>query len=279
MQVKHISIEPYETLLKSLEADLCKVEQEDDDGDQYRKALPVVAAGIRDMRKLASGGFKNEQEEVAFFRHVWPRFYAWQFYYIDMYRFAFLTYYMPATEIADLVRREEKKIADFFEVHSYFWTQYIGDSPFIYKDFTRAHSQSCLIDPLSLAFDHELSTLASYNAARGLAYKKYFDFLQQQKPQNTERTGKTKGLKFEWRESRSAAVERIKAEALAESVYVNGVPATTAQLVAKFEEDYGVDLRDFNKLLYAADARKKDPTPYLTKLINAFKGRKVVLRK
>jgi hypothetical protein len=62
-------------------------------------------------------------------------------------------------------------------------------------------------------------------------------------------------------------------------VYVDGVPATTAQLVAQFEETYGVDLRDFNKLLYAADARKKDATPYLTKLINAFKGRKVMLRK
>jgi hypothetical protein len=74
-------------------------------------------------------------------------------------------------------------------------------------------------------------------------------------------------------------VEWIKAEALNESVYVNGVPATTAQLVAKFEETYGLDLRDFNKLLYAADARKKDATPYLTKLMNAFKGRKEMLRK
>jgi RteC protein len=279
MQFKHLSIEPYESLLITLEADLFKVEQEDNDGDQYRKAMPVVASAIRELRKMASGGFKNEQEEIAFFRHVWPAFYAWQFYYIEMYRFAFVTPYMPVEEVARMITEDEKKIADFYKEHSYFWPSYISDSPFINKDFTRSYSQSCLIDPLSLVIDQEFSTIGSYKAARGLGYKKYFDFLQQQKPQNAERTGKTKGWKFEWRESRSAAVERIKAEALAESVYVNGAPATTTQLVAQFEETYSVDLRDFNKLLYAADARKKDATPYLTKLINAFKGRKVMLRK
>lgn len=109
--------------------------------------------------------------------------------------------------------------------------------------------------------------------------KKYFDFLLRQKPEDVLRASKTKGWKFEWRKSRAAAVELIKAQALTESVYVNGLPATTVQLVAKWEEDYGMDLRDFNKSLYAMDARKTEPTPYLTELMNGLLGRKRMLRK
>jgi hypothetical protein len=71
----------------------------------------------------------------------------------------------------------------------------------------------------------------------------------------------------------------IKAQTITESVYVNGVPATAAQLVAKWEDDYDDDLRGFNRLVYAMDERKTDPTPYLTELINGLLGRKKMLRK
>jgi hypothetical protein len=279
MQVKYSSIEPYMCLLKSMEADLSKVEQEDQDWDQYRKAVAVVAAAISELRKMARTGLRDEEEEIAFFREVWPAFYAWLFYYIELYRFEFERCHMPSPEKDNMVTREEEKVSDFFMSHRYFWPYYTSGSPFINKEFTRAHSQACIFDPLSTVLDQEFATIASYMAAQGLAYEKYFAFLQRQKQENVQRVGKTKGWQFEWRESLSAAVEWIKAEALNESVYVNGVPATTAQLVAKFEEDYGLDLRGFSRLLYAADARKKDATPYLTKLINAFKGRKVMLRK
>jgi len=113
----------------------------------------------------------------------------------------------------------------------------------------------------------------------GLVYKGSLDFLQGQNPGKGRRAGKTQGWKFEWKKSRSAAAEMIKAQTITESVYVNGVPATAAQLVAKWEDDYDDDLRGFNRLVYAMDERKTDPTPYLTELINGLLGRKKMLRK
>jgi hypothetical protein len=38
-------------------------------------------------------------------------------------------------------------------------------------------------------------------------------------------------------------------------------------------------LRDFDRLVYAMDERKTDPTPYLTELKNGWLGRKKMLRK
>jgi hypothetical protein len=85
---------------------------------------------------------------------------------------------------------------------------------------------------------------------------------------------------FEWKETRSAAVEWIKAMAEAGSVYVNGQPATAGQLRADFEERFGLELKGFDNLLYATDGRKNEETAYyLTKLLSALKGRKERLRK
>jgi RteC protein len=139
--------------------------------------------------------------------------------------------------------------------------------------------EACIFDAMSLRLDHELATIANHTATWAAVYKRYFDFLKGQNPEEGQRMGRTKGWKFEWKKSRSAAVEIIKAQAITESVYVNGIPATAAQLVAKWEDDYEVDLRDFNKFVYAMDARKTDPTPYLTELINGLLGRKKILRK
>jgi hypothetical protein len=80
--------------------------------------------------------------------------------------------------------------------------------------------------------------------------------------------------RWEWKETRSAAVDLIKAMAEAGSVHINGLPATARQLRAGFERRFDMELKDFDNLLYATDTRKIDETPYFTKLVNAWKGRK-----
>lgn len=207
MSIKHSRIEPYIRQLESMEADLRKMEQEAQDGDQNRKAVQVVISGIRELVKLVASAFVEKEEEIALFR------------------------------------------------------------------------EACIFDAMNLRLDHQFAVMANHTATWEPAYKRHFDFLLGQNPEVSQRIGRTKGWKFEWKKSRSAAVELIKAQTVTESVYVNGMPATAAQLVAKWEDDYEDDLRDFNKFVYAMDARKTDPTPYLTELINGLLGRKKMLRK
>jgi hypothetical protein len=71
----------------------------------------------------------------------------------------------------------------------------------------------------------------------------------------------------------------IKAQAEAGSIFIDGVPATATQLQADWEERFGVELKDFNKILYESDTTKKDPAPYFTKLTNALTGRRERLQK
>jgi hypothetical protein len=80
--------------------------------------------------------------------------------------------------------------------------------------------------------------------------------------------------RWEWKESKSSAVDLITAMAGAGSIHINGVPATARQLRTGFERRFRMELKDFDNLLYATDTRKVDETPYFTKLVNAWKGRK-----
>ncbi len=103
----------------------------------------------------------------------------------------------------------------------------------ISAQFSREYSQSRVFDPLSPVLDPEGATLASYRAAWGLAYEDYRHFLQEA----GESSANPRGLRYEWKETRTAAVEHIKSQAEAGSIYIDGKPATAEQLRADFEEE------------------------------------------
>ena len=126
-------------------------------------------------------------------------------------------------------------------------------------------------------FDQDWVTVGSYRAAWGLAYGDYQVFLTEEK-QRLAAVG-TIGPRWEWKESKTAAVELFKAQAEVGSIYVDGKPATFVQLQADFEHRYRVSLRTADKLLYATDTRKIEDTPYLGKLSRGFMARKERLGK
>lgn len=239
--------------------------------------IAIAREKIGELKDMAAGCFADREAEIHFFREVWPKFYARLFFLLLVHQFELDRMGLPAGAVPALFRREEKNVARFFRQNQDFWQYYRSGSPLIAGQFVRVYSQSCVFDPLSQVLDPQWATLASYRVAWGLAYEKYLAFLEQEKDGGS--VASPGGLRYEWKESKSAAVELIKSQAEAGSIYINGKPATSAQLKADFERKYGEDLRDFDKLLYATDARKSEPTAYLTKLINAFMGRRERLRK
>ena len=163
----------------------------------------------------------------------------------------------------------------FYRMHRDFWVYYRAGSAVIDPQFTRAFSKGCVFDPVCWVIDPEGATLASWKAAWGLALEEYAGFLQRVR----ERAADPAVDRWEWKETRSAAVELLKAMAEAGSVHVNGKPATTRQLRTLFEQRFGMEINDFDNLLYATDIRKIDATPYFTKLKEAFVARRERLGK
>lgn len=269
-------IKPFQGLLASLEEDGARAEAAPSRIDGYSRAILATRERISQMQALAPKALRSRDGEVTYFREIWPRVYGQLFYYQRVHAFYMERSALPPDRLAGMIRREELEAARYFRVNREFWLYYSSRSPVIDGQFTREYSRACVYDPLCLVIDATGATLASYQAAWGLAWERYISFLGKQKegPATGEREHR-----YEWKETGSAAVELMKAQVEAGSIYIDGVSATMAKLVADFEQKYNKPIRDYNKLLHAATGRKIDGTPYLTKLKNAFAGRRARLRK
>jgi RteC protein len=263
-------VEFYQTLLRAMLDELEEADIDRRPGAGYGSMMLIVRRNIDEFQS-GMDGFPDRDTEITFFRGIWPVFYGKLFYYLLLHGFE-----TDRAEFAEsvVIEREETRIKQFFAGKREFWLYYKAGSSLVDEQFTRAYSKRCVFDPLCQVLDRERATLASYWAAWGLAYEEYREYLAK-KIAGSGGSRRT----YEWKEGKTAAVELIKAQVEAGSVYIDGKPATAVQLRADHEARYGEDLKDFDKLLYATDTRKKDQTPYLTKLKNAFVGRKERLGK
>ena len=265
----------YSLLYADMESALLQLELEKRQNEGYSALIKLVRQYIGQVKEATGQPFLDEQEEITFFRDIWPKFYAKLFYYQLVNAFQSDREGKSSAAQARLTAEVEEVIADFFAENKEFWSYYRDSPDVINIQFTVKYSRSCLLDPLSDLLDREWGTIAGYRAAWALAYGEFAVYLQQAKA--TIEQDKTSN--WEWHESKTALAELIIGLVGTASVYVNGKPATAAQLRTHFQEHYAVDLTDFNKLLYATDTRKKDDTPYLSRLRQEFLKRKERLGK
>jgi hypothetical protein len=265
----------YGLLYADMESALLQCELERRQNEGYSALIKLIRQYIGQVKAATGQPFLDEHEEITFFRDIWPKFYAKLFYYQLVNAYQTDREGKSPTAQAQLTAEVEEVISDYFSENKEFWSYYRDSPDVINTQFTLKYSRSCLLDPLSDLLDREWGTIAGYRAAWALAYGEFAAYLQQIKAM----IGYDNTPNWEWHESKTALAELIVGLVGTASIYVNGKPATAAQLRTYFQKHYSVDLSDFNKLLYATDTRKKDDTPYLNKLRQEFLKRKERLGK
>ncbi|HEX3933734.1 MAG TPA: RteC domain-containing protein [Puia sp.] len=228
----------------------------------------LAREGVFNIQAVIPPEFPDRSVEIAFYQEIWPKFYGKLFYYYLLQHFWDKCWELPAGTTGVLVAEEEERVCRFFRRHRKFWRDYRFEIRTVEDLFTRDYACKCFFEPLGMLLVAARTTPASYRAAWGLAYEQYRDWLRKFAESGVSERQKS----YEWKESKSAAAEWIKAQVEATSIYINGKPATAAQLRVDFEQRYGVDLKDYDNLLYQMDTLKIEETPYLTKLKNAFTG-------
>jgi hypothetical protein len=276
METKDWSEETHRKLWEKMEAELEEVRQKEGE-ECYSAMMRVVKRVIREMRVEKGLSFTEEREEVVFFREVWPRFYGRLFYYFLLTRFERDRVGLSSENAERLIRQEEREITLFFIRHREWWYQYRYEPDIIASQFTTGYSELSTLDPWMELFDLDWVTAGSYRAAWGIAYEGYQVYLQEKREQLA--AAGSVSIRWEWKESKTAAVELLKAQVEVGSIYIDGKPATFVQLRSDFEARYVVKLDTADKLLYATDTRKIEDTPYLGKLVRGFMGRKKRLGK
>ncbi|MDR3712389.1 MAG: RteC domain-containing protein [Puia sp.] len=244
----------------------------------YVKVLDNIREKILQLKPLSGNMLNTREEEIEFFRDEWPAFYGRLFYFLKLHNFEMERTTRSPRDLEKLISQEEQWIDHFFKGNYEFARYYLSGSPAIDDDFTRVHSLQRTFEELSLVIDPDQTTVASYRAAWCLAYSNYRLFLlgESRALQNPEIVSKKR---LRWKAGKTAAVEWIQALAESHSIEIDGKPATATALKEDFEDHFQEDLKDFSLLLYQADGRKRQSTPFLTKLINVMKERRRRLKR
>ena len=276
MQTENRHVKIFQPLLKAVAEDRQRADKTALVVASYAGAIIKMWERIQQMQQLAPKVLKSREGEILYFREIWPRMFGHLFYYQKVYGLLSQRTHVPAGELASVCVKEEAEVARFFDMNREFWQNYTARLAIMDGQFTREYSMACIFDPLCMVICPAGATLASYKAAWGLAYEEYKVVLTNR---IADPVTPPPRHKHRWLESRTAALELLKAQEEAGSIEVDGARATMGQLVEDFEDRYDFPLKDYNKLLYAATGRKIVTAPYLSKLMASFNGRKARLRK
>ena len=265
MTEKTINLKLYQDRYNEMVRELADMETPWGDQTEYFKQIRLVSENVRELLAIAPP-FINRDEEAVYHRSIWPLYYGKLFFYLLAQRFCFLRHVQPSRDLMELVALGERGASRFFSRHRRFWADYLYGVSCFSEQFTQDYNRGLFFEPLSIILEIAGGTIAGYRVAWGLAYEEYRGWLRI----IAERASAPSGGVYEWKETKSAAAEIIKAQVEAGSVYINGKPATAAQLRADFEQRYHIDLKDIDNLLYAMDTLKVEDTPYLSRLKQVF---------
>ena len=235
----------------------------------YEKAIKVILAKIAELKKyILKKEFKNQQEEIHFFKHIKPQFIAKLIYYNAVYKIE--SKKPNETKSAKkYINAELKKLKKFFDDNLEFYKYYRTNNTFIDDQlFVREKYDIKLnLDTIYFETDHSFSTIADYKAAKILANDLIQVYLEDQL--NNRQYKKAYGKSpLSWTGNKTALTEMIYS-LYAQGVFNNG--NADIKLIAKvFENAFNIELGDFYHTFMELKSRKINRTKFLDSLRDAL---------
>lgn len=210
-------------------------------------------------------GFKNEQEEIHFFKYQKPTIVSKLIYYNAIYKIE--TKKPNETKALERYLNDElKKLKRYFDNNLEFYKYYRTNNSFIdEKLFVRGkHDIKLSLDTYYFEADHNFSTSHDYKVAKIIANDLIQVYLEDQL-YSTSHTGKSKDQqKLKWMGSKVAMIELIYALHY-QGVFNNG--NNDIRVIAKyFETTFNIDLGNFYQTFLELKTRKINRTKFLDEL-------------
>jgi len=231
----------------------------------YEKVIELVLNNITALKKhVLKNGFKNEQEEIYFFKHIKPRFIAKLIYYNSIYKIETKKPFGGEKTIRKYLNLELSKIKRYFDNNLEFYKYYRTNSTYLdHKYFVRGkHDIKLSLDTNYFLADHSFSTSHDYKVAKVIANDLIQVFLEDQLYNNHKKLPDKSDLN--WTGSKTALIELVYALHL-QGVFGNG--DTDIKAIAKvFESMFNIDLGDFYHTYLELRSRKTNRTKFLDAL-------------
>jgi len=264
---------PYDVLYAGLERALKGTGGSLQRAEDCLQGIGVIRDCIEKLRALGVKHIQKEADEITFFRHVWPVFYAKLFLYIWLYRIGMRRELVTPDEWLTVISTEESKAEAFFRRNLDFWWYYRSGASVIDEQFTRAYSRHQIFDPLAMIIDQELATLASCRAAKGLAFEEYLILLKGdlRLPANSLQGSGIELPEFEF-DGTDAEGQEWLMELFASKVIrkKGGEHLNLSELNRWFQYNFGKEFKKFFDKMSVLRNRKVDPLRFLHKRMRAM---------
>lgn len=259
-------------LMFELQQRLNEIHSETDEPLEY--AEQGIKASIAMLEKLKtkfiSHQFQNKGEEIDFFRNYKPQLASKLIYYNEIFTILSNKPIGSKKAIKNYYRTELNKLEVFFNENLEFYRYYrTGNQALDNKYFLRGKYDFRLtLDSFYFQADQRFSTSHDYKVAKILANDAIKVFLEseiQKLESNVEHSFPLRENRNQaWTGSKVALIELVYA-LHAEGVFNNG-HTELKEVMNFFEDIFGVDLGQFNRVFLEIRARKSERTKFLNTL-------------
>ncbi len=261
----------YKQAIENLEEEINKLHFEQSDLlVSYEKAIKLILAKISELKQhVLDIGFKNQQEEIYFFKHQKPALVSKLIYYNAVYKIETKKPY-GAKPIRKYLNDELRKLKRYFDNNLEFYKYYRTNNSFIDdKLFVRGKYDIKLsLDTFYFEADRNFSTSHDYKVAKIIANDLIQVYLEDQLHNTAYREKSTDLPNLNWTGSKTALIELIYA-LHSQAVLDNG--NADIKVIAKtFERAFNVDLGDFYHTFMELKSRKINRTKFLDSLRDAL---------
>lgn len=226
---------------------------------------------------LSKHGFTDEQEEINCYKYIYPRFYSWYIYQVDLHHILKVVPVGPDVVIRDYYLNELNFIQRYFTQIGFLYEYYLQDETV--KDeayFLRKNYSSVFPDQLNASANGvSLQTNQGYQYAKIIAYERLRSFLIRrvkllyQNPDNPYVLQLLAGKKRQWEGNKVELIE------IAYGIYftrrMNGGKAEVSDIIEWLEDSLQVDLGQAYHIFLEIRRRKTiSYTRYLEEMIKAI---------
>ena len=259
-------------LTAEMNLDLQKIALESE--NNYQKAegsYYVVEAALQKLKQFVLDfGFKDEHQEIRFFKEIKPGFLKELIYYVEIYHIEAQKPVGDPETVRAYIKTELARITLEFERHQFLYNYYRSrKTNYDQVLFMRSADNKILSPEYTLETDTRFSTAHSFNLSKLMAFEQLSSYLRQSlylldNPLPVLSAVEGKKFKNVWTESKAALIEL--AYALHARGAVNNGRIEIKQIIADLEIFFNVQLGNFYRVYQGMRIRKKNRTAFLDTL-------------
>lgn len=235
---------------------------------QSERSYAVVRVVLNEIKSfILDYHFKDQQEEIRFFKEIKPQFMRELIYYEELYEIEARKPVGGKEQFVQYYEQEVERIRQYFVRHQVLYNYYRTDkSDYDELFFTRANNSKSNTAGNPMEIDNRICTAHSYRLSKLQGFEMVNDYLQQcifklNNPEFYAPSGTEQKFTSLWTDSKAALIEL--AYALQARGSVNNGKGDLNKIISDLELVFNIRLGNFYRVYQSIRMRKKNRTIFL----------------